>query len=53
MYFSLGFTVKASNKMSVHPQAQVLLDLLAQRPRPQPTDVPLEEFRALIEKLSK
>ena len=39
--------------MSVDPQAQVLLDLLAQRPRPQPTEVPLEQYRALIEKLSK
>lgn len=39
--------------MSVHPQAQVLLDLMAQRPRPQPTEMPLEQFRAMIEKLAK
>lgn len=39
--------------MSVDPQAQVLLNLMAQRPRPQPTEVPLEEYRALIEKLAK
>ena len=41
------------SRMSVHPQAQVLLDLMAQRPRPQPTDLPLDEYRAFIEKIAK
>ncbi len=39
--------------MSVHPQAQVLLDLMAQRPQVQPTDLPVVEYRAYIEKLSR
>ncbi|DBB05296.1 TPA: hypothetical protein ACH3X3_010526 [Trebouxia sp. C0006] len=39
--------------MSVHPQAQVLLDLMAQRPQVQPTDLPVAEYRAYIEKLSR
>ena len=40
-------------RMSVHPQAQVLLDLMAQRPQVQPTDLPVIEYRAYIEKLSR
>ncbi len=40
-------------RMSVHPQAQVLLDLMAQRPQVQPTDLPVAEYRAYIEKLSR
>ena len=40
-------------RMSVHPQAQVLLDLMAQRPQVQPTDLPVVEYRAYIEKLSR
>lgn len=39
--------------MSVHPQAQVLLDMMASKRPVQPSDLPLTEYRALIEKLSR
>lgn len=48
-----AFVVGSQRTMSVHPQAQVLLDLMAQQSRPQPTEVPLEQFRAYVEKVAK
>ena len=39
--------------MSVDPQAQILLSLMAKRPPVDPADMPAAEYRALIEKLSR
>ena len=44
---------KSVSQMTLHPQAQALLEFMAQHPAPDPTKVPMPEVRVALLELSR